>query len=117
LSKAPSGEHTLTAVAEYSNGRKVESTIPVRTDAAAPAAQERIPSQLGAINFVGVSRFGQQVKLSRDGLRGDRELLLESSAGIVKGDRIRIIAPATPRWNALVRNAAPWGAYRSFTSF
>jgi hypothetical protein len=114
LSKAPSGEHTLTAVAEYSNGRKIESSIPIRTDASAPAGEERIPSQLGAINFVGVSRFGKQIKLARDGQRGERELLLESSEGIRKGDRIRIMAPATPRWNALVRNAAPWGAYRRY---
>jgi hypothetical protein len=117
LSKAPSGEHTLTAVAEYSNGRKIESSIPIRTDASAPAGEERIPSQLGAINFVGVSRFGKQIKLARDGQRGERELLLESKRGIAKATafaswrrprRAGMPLCATPRRGALIAVTSFW---------
>ena len=114
VSKVPDGKHTLKAIAEYASGKRLESTLPIQTDAAAPATYQRVPSQIAAIMFAGVTHTGPQLKLARDGKRGDTELLLESAAGIEAGDRIRLRAPATPRWNALVRNAAKWGEYRRY---
>jgi hypothetical protein len=64
--------------------------------------------------FAGLGASGPQLKLARDGGRGDRELLLDAVTGLAAGDRIRLRAPATPRWNALVRNACPWGDYRRY---
>lgn len=106
-----SGEHTLKAIAEYPGGKKVEATLPVRTDASATGGTLHMPP-IAAIMFSGVAATGPQVKLAQDGKRGDRELLLESAEGIAVGDRIRLRAPKTPRWDALVRNACLWGEYR-----
>ncbi|MDQ3812504.1 MAG: hypothetical protein M3347_00980, partial [Armatimonadota bacterium] len=114
IRKVKKGRHTLKAIAEYPDGKSIESTIAIETTEAAPAANLRVPSQIAAIMFAGVSEAGPQLKLARDGKRGDRELLLESAQGLEIGDRIRLRAPATPRWNALVRNACKWGEYRRY---
>ena len=112
-SKVPDGAHTLKAIAEYPNGKKIEHSIQIITDSKA-TSEPRVPSQTGAIMFAGSSRTGAQLKLARNGKRGDVELLLESAQGIERGDRIRLRAPATPRWNALVKNACKWGEYRRY---
>ncbi len=114
LNKVPDGAHKLTAIAEYLNDKTLSKTLDITTDSKAPVADVKIPSQIGAIMFAGSSRTGAQLKLAQDGKRGDRELRLESTAGIEKGDRIRLRAPATPRWNALVKNACTWGDYRRY---
>lgn len=114
FAKVPDGAHKLTAVAEYSGGKIIQKTLNVTTNSKAPVADVKIPSQIGAIMFAGSSRTGQQLKLAQDGKRGDKSLLLENAAGIVAGERIRLRAPATPRWNALVRNACTWGDYRRY---
>ncbi len=108
------GPHTLKAIAEYPGGRRIEATLPVQTDSKAAPQEPRLPSQIGALMFVGSSAAGPQRKLARDGRRGDRDLLLESIEGIQAGDRVRLRAPATPRWNALVRNECKWGDYRRY---
>jgi hypothetical protein len=113
LEKAPMGEHQLQVIAGYADGREIKKEIPIRTSNAA-AAPARVPEQIAAIMFAGISRPGPQLKLARDGKRGERELLLQSTLGLQAGDRIRLTAPATPRWNALVRNAAKWGNYRRY---
>ncbi|HHX40662.1 MAG TPA: right-handed parallel beta-helix repeat-containing protein [Armatimonadetes bacterium] len=109
--RAGSGEHILKAVAEYPGGRKAEATLRVRTDASAKAGRIHMPPA-AAIVFSGGAYASPRIKLARDGRRGDRELLLESTEGIAAGDRIRLRAPKTPRWDALVRNACQWGEYR-----
>jgi hypothetical protein len=111
------GEHTLTAVATYADGRTVTKrqrfVVPGKQDAA-PLAPARLPAQIGAIMFSGVSTTGPEVKLLRDGERGDTTLTLQSTKGIKAGDKIRLRGPATERWNKLVRNAAKWGEYRRY---
>lgn len=112
LGAAPQGPVTLKAIAGYADGKKLEKVISITTDPNIKDDTARVPSQIGAIMFAGSSRYGQQIKLMQDGRRGARELLLEGAAGLKKGDRILLRAPATPRWNALVRNACKWGDYR-----
>jgi len=114
IEEVPDGQHTLTAVAQYQDGRRIESAISVHTDASAPAEDPRVPYYTGAIMFLGVSDYGPGRQLARDGKRGDRELLLESAEGLAAGDRVRLRAPESPRWNALVRNSCPWGSYREY---
>src|SRR5512133_1867889 len=83
----------------------------------APGASDsppHAPRGIGAIMFAGGSRLGPQVLLGTDGKRGQRELILKDAAGFSPGDRIRLKAPATPRWNALVQNACKWGDYRRY---
>nr|CAA9213287.1 hypothetical protein AVDCRST_MAG63-86 [uncultured Armatimonadetes bacterium] len=115
VNKVKDGAHTLRAVATYADGRRITSDLPVRTEAAASGPPARIPSQIAAIMFVGGGTAGPERRLARDGKRGDRDLVLEAAPAVLRaGDRIRLRAPATPRWNALVRNACQWGEYRRY---
>ncbi|MDH7569271.1 MAG: glycosyl hydrolase family 28-related protein, partial [Armatimonadota bacterium] len=112
VGKVPDGEHSLKAIAEYEDGKRLESTIRVRTQAAASPEEPHVPSLTAAIMFAGISTAGRPLKLAEDGKRGARELVLESVEGLAPGDRIRLRGPATPRWKELTRNACLWGEYR-----
>jgi len=110
------GEHTLKAVAEWSGGRRAEAALALKVDPQArrPVGKRWLPSDAAAIAFVGDSRSGPTWKLARDGRRGDVEIALEGTPDLKPGDALVLHAPATPRWNALVRNACKWGDYRRY---
>ncbi|MBM4039976.1 MAG: hypothetical protein FJ290_15845 [Planctomycetes bacterium] len=110
------GDHTLKAVAEWKGDRKAEATIGVKVDpqASRPVGKRWFPGDAAAITFVGDSRSGPTWKLAKDGLRGDTEIALDAAPDLKPGDALVLHAPATPRWNALVRNACKWGDYRRY---
>lgn len=114
MARVGTGKKRLTAKAEYADGRKAESTIEVELDRrpASKAARRISGGGLGAITFSGEGSGDPVVKLAKDGRRGDMELTLENVAGLKPGDAIELEAPATQRWNTLVRNACQWGTYR-----
>jgi hypothetical protein len=105
------GRLTLKAEAEYSGGGRKTTEIEVELDAAAPA--RLVPVSSAAIHFAG-GGMGPPLKLAEDGRRGSTELVLESAAGLARGDRILIDGPATERWKALTRNLCAWGSYRQY---
>jgi hypothetical protein len=108
------GTHKLKAIAEYADGSKITSEVPVTLSNDAPTTPPHVPIQIAAIMFSGNSQPGPERKLAKDAKRGDRTLTLEPGHGIVAGDRIRLRAPATERWNKLVKNACQWGEYRRY---
>jgi len=107
------GTHTVTAIAEYHSGELArEDRTLTFVEGPRHDNQLAFPGQLAALNFVGGGPRGRMAPLTRDAPRGALTLDLAADHGLVAGDRITVHAPATPRWNALVRNAAPWGDYR-----
>jgi len=113
VGRLPDGPHTLRGVARYRDGTSLRAEIAVHLDS--KAGQSRlVPDWRAAILFAGKGETGPAIKLARDGRRGDRTLVLEHAAGLAAGDRIHLTAPATERWNRLVRNACKWGRYREY---
>ncbi|HUT33805.1 MAG TPA: endopolygalacturonase [Planctomycetota bacterium] len=110
------GDHALKAIAEWKGGRRAEATLAVKVDPQArrPEGKRRFPNDAAAIAFVGDSRSGPTWKLAKDGCRGDTEIALDAAPALKPGDALVLHAPATPRWNALVRNACKWGDYRRY---
>lgn len=107
------GVHKVTVVAEYYSGEVVREDSEIEfVEGPRHENQRSVPGQLSAINFIGGGPRGDMAYLATDGLRGDLNLTLKSGHNIQAGDRISIHAPATERWNKLVRNSAPWGDYR-----
>ncbi len=114
LGKVGEGTHRLTGIAEYRDGTKRETSEEVvlsRKDSPQPDPPPRL---LGAVMFAGEGTVGPRLPLAADGLRGTRRIKLDSTDGLQPGDRIMIEAPATDRWNRLVRNACKWGTYRRY---
>lgn len=110
--KLPAGSHTLRGVAHYADGRSLTVELPVVYEPNSKSAAP--PSWEAAILFTGNGLTGKPIKLARDAARGTRDLVLESTEGLAAGDKIFIDAPATSRWNQLVRNACLWGRYRQY---
>lgn len=111
---ADPGEHVLRAVAIYAGGEKTSCQVPVtftRPDSY-PWVRSVSGSNLGAITFLGNPWAGGQIRLARDGKRGDMALVLASVEGLREGDYISLTAPATERWNRLLENTCRWGSYR-----
>lgn len=106
LSLLGEGPHALTAVAEYKDGSRVEQSIPLILSK--EWTGETAPIQLGAINFVGRGAVGDRIPLQADVKRGDRVLTLPPDHGLVVGDRLNVVAPASPRWRELVGHNSPW---------
>jgi len=106
------GRQTLTGVAEYDDGSKRTTQIEVVVSSERSEAEARVPRDIAAIMFVGGYADHQQRPLSRDGKRGDTELVLENASGLHPGDRVALRAPGTDRWKKLVRCACTWGEYR-----
>ncbi len=114
LGRLEPGEHKLTALAEWSDRRRVEKKITVRWDPEKrlPAGSRRLPGAgLAAIMFHGEDT-GPSWRLANDGRRGDLEIELTEAPELEPGDAIELDAPATERWNRLVQNACQWGTYR-----
>jgi hypothetical protein len=117
VDKLGAGEHTLKALAEWDKGRKAEATLRIRIDPkrSVPRGRRRRPySGLGAFTFCGDLYSYGRVKLARDGRRGDTRIELSEVKGLGAGDALFVRAPATKRWNRLVRNRCRWGTYRDY---
>ncbi len=99
--------------AEYAGSPVRTLSVPVRLerDLKRPAA----PSPEAALFFMG-NYHGPQIKLAKDGKRGDTWLDLESTADLARGDKLYIEGPATERWKTLTRNACLWGNYRCYAA-
>jgi hypothetical protein len=100
------GPHTFTALAEYQDGTRITETIGL--DLVRKPAGEPAPNQLAAVSFVGRGFVGNPVLLAGDAHRGSCRLELARNHGLVGGDRINLVAPASERWRALVGHASPW---------
>jgi len=110
------GAHALKAIAEWRGKRRAEAAIKVKVDPdhRHPEGKRGIPRDIAAIVFVGDERNGRRWKLAKDGRRGDTEIELAVQPDLKPGDALMLHAPATPRWNSLVRNACRWGDYRRY---
>lgn len=107
------GEHLLEAEATYRDGSVGRASMKVNLKDGPVHEHEFGLGHLGAINIFGLGMRGSAYLLKEDGARGSVELRLKGGgSSLAKGDIIDIHAPATERWNELVRNAAPWGNYR-----
>lgn len=106
LQELGEGVQTFTALAEYDDGTRVTQAIEL--DLVRNPVGEPAPNQLAAISFVGRGFVGNPILLVGDGRRGSRKLELASDHGLVIGDRINLVAPASERWKALVGHASHW---------
>ncbi len=111
----PDGPHTLRGIAEYQDGSRRETEMPILLDRRFEDRQP-VPDSRAAITFAGQGTVGRTILLARDGKRGDTELHLESTEGLRKGDCLFIDGPATARWKELTRNACEWGMYRNYAT-
>ena len=114
LRKAGEGTHPMTGIAEYRDGTRKETCEEIRLARRPSPKPDPRPRMLGAITFAGPGRVGSRIPLAADALRGSRRIELRTTQGLEPGDRIAIEAPASDRWNALVRNACQWGTYRRY---
>ncbi len=113
VSKLPNGPATLKGVGEYENGSRKTVEIGIIVEHNFKPATP-VPDSLVAINFQGQGPTGKQLKLAKDGKRGDMRIELESVEGLAIGDRIVIEGPATERWKTLTQNRCLWGTYRRY---
>lgn len=100
------GTRTITGVAEYSDGTRIERSITLNIIANGPF--ENAPQQLGAINFNGRGHISDPILLVSDGLRGQRTIRLAAGHGFTVGQRLTLVAPASARWRALVGFVPSW---------
>ncbi len=105
-SQLGTGVRTITGVAEYSDGRRIERSITLNIIANGPF--ENTPQQLAAINFNGRGHTSNPILLVGDGLRGQRTVRLASGHGFTVGQRLTLVAPASARWRALVGHTPSW---------
>lgn len=110
--RVPGDEVELRAVAEYNDGSPPRTlAVPVRLER--ELRRERAPSPEAAILFLGNANWAQ-IKLTKDGGRGDLWLEVETTEGLAPGDKLFVDGPATERWKTLTRNACRWGSYRAY---
>lgn len=105
-SQLGTGVRTVTGVAEYSNGARIERSITLNIIANGPF--ESFPQQLAAINFIGRGNTSNPILLAADGLRGRRTIRLPAGHGFTVGQRLSIEAPASTRWRELVGHTPTW---------
>ena len=111
LERTGPGLQKVEVTARYGNGDSFTKEFPltVVTEPVRPLAY----GQAGAIILAGGGHGkNRKIPLAATADRGSLQLKLNAGHGLLPGDRIEIEAPATPRWNQLVGNQAPWGAYR-----
>ncbi|MDX2082214.1 MAG: hypothetical protein SFU53_15625 [Terrimicrobiaceae bacterium] len=101
------GLHTISGIAEYEDGTKVERSINLRLSRG--FSSKALPSQLGAINLVGQGPDGSRLPLVSDTRRGENVIRLAQGHALQAGDRITIVAPASARWRELVGHTPKWG--------
>ncbi len=113
LDRVGAGEHILVVEAIYRDGSRDREEIPLVFEEGPDHENSATLGQLGAINILGAGLKERVIPIVEDGERGTTELVIgESAENIGRGTFIDLHAPATERWNKLVRNAAPWGNYR-----
>lgn len=112
LAVAGPGRHELEIVAEYRDAGEVRQVQALELREGEAPENNFILHHLGAVTILGKGFRGERYALREDALRGGRSLLLETAPEWQAGEQLAIHAPATQRWNALVRNSAPWGDYR-----
>lgn len=114
LDRVGEGEHELIVEAQFRDGRTVRESKTITFRDGVFHENSSGLSQWGAINIMGRGMRGKAYRLTRDGERGSLEFELEPGGAerLKEGTFIDVHAPATDRWNELVRNAAPWGNYR-----
>jgi Pectate lyase superfamily protein/Malectin domain len=107
LDKAGPGPCTLGLLATYRDGTSRQATLPAVL-VARGAPQVRPPGPLGVFNFLGAGlQVAEKIPLVADGRRGDMVLRVARGAALKAGDRISLIGPETPRWDAILRTAVP----------
>lgn len=111
LQKLGPGVHQLEGKADYENGDHFSETFSVKVSENAVDAPA--PTYPAAIVVAGGGPQGEKILLTVDAMRGTRRLQVASAASFHVGDRVRIEAPSTVRWNTLVGNRCPWGIYRA----
>jgi hypothetical protein len=109
-SKLSDGPHRLKGVGTYQDGSTKSTEIGIVVDRSRPVPA--VANGQVALGFQGAGQTGRQLKLARDGRRGDAVLELESAEGLAAGDFVVLEGPATERWKTLTRNACKWGSYR-----
>jgi hypothetical protein len=111
--EVPDGPHTLKGIAEYEDGSRRTTEIPIVLDR---RFEDRglVSDSRAAITFAGQGTTGRTILLTADGKRGESELHVENTEGLRPGDCIFIEGPATTRWKELTRNACLWGSYRTY---
>ncbi len=109
-----SGTKTLTAIAEYSGGIVRSNNITVNMISGSDPNPNRTPTMLGAINFCGIGNTGSKFVLTANGVRGDTSITVTNGHGLVAGDGIELVAPATDRWDAEVENLCTGDLFRHY---
>ena len=113
LNRVGPGVHVLVVEAVYRDGTRDREEYRIRFEEGPKDENSATLGQLGAINILGSGLKRRAIPIVKDAKRGSTELVVEDPAeNIRKGTFIDLHAPATERWNKLVRNAAPWGNYR-----
>ncbi|MBL8991783.1 MAG: hypothetical protein JNM63_00485, partial [Spirochaetia bacterium] len=107
LAAAGPGSHVLKARAEYGTGEKFEESIELNL-VNEKVGEER-PYLPTALAFVGTYRHPDDGKylLTRSAKRGEKKLTIAAGHGYQVGERLRLEAPPSPRWNELVKNTGP----------
>jgi hypothetical protein len=113
IGKVPKGRHILKGIAEYKDGSKKSTELPIGLD---PAYDDRkqVADSRAVVTFLGRGTIGSRLLLAKDGKRGDTKLELRSTKGLRAGDCMLIEGPATERWKKLTKNACKWGLYRFY---
>jgi len=98
------GPHEIKAIATYRNGQRGEAKM-TSVFGASDGELARAPTYkgIGAITFLGSEWSGPWLKLRKDGRRGDLQLELESTEGLVVGDSILLMVPGSDRWGKLIQ--------------
>jgi hypothetical protein len=108
LAAAGEGARTLTAVAEYADGARVERSIELRLVARSENPPRPGNTQLAALTFAGRGEVSEKIPLRADARRGSRTLVLGPNHKLAAGDRLSLIAPASERWKRLVGSTSHW---------
>lgn len=114
INAAGSGTKTLTAIAEYTGGVVRSNNITLNLVSGSDPNPNRTPTMLGAISFCGVGNTGAKYLLTADGIRGDTSITVTNGHGMVAGDKIELVAPATDRWDDEVDNACTGDLFRHY---
>lgn len=112
MSRLPDGRHALRGLGRYKDGSECVAALDVILDRSIRA--DAPPYSQAAICFMGGGEQGPALKLAADGKRGATWIQLESTKGLVSGDRILIDGPMSERWRQIIRNKCPHGTYRRY---
>jgi hypothetical protein len=112
FSKLANGPHKLVGMGEYEDGSSVITEVEFTLDRS--AGKTLLPNSQFALCFQGGGAVGPKLGLAKDGKRGDTVLELSAVTGLVTGDTITLVGPATDRWKQLTQNKCEHGSYRVY---